>query len=90
MDPESTDIALSNIFSRYGNRCNNLKAICLADFTTKQKSHRSAKKEENKDEDFESEEYINYDERKILRYRRYKLGQDAVSYTHLDVYKRQV
>ena len=76
MDLVSIDITLSNIFSRYANRCNNLENICLVDFATEYKSNRRSKKEENKDEDFESEEYRNYDKRKILRYRRYKLGQD--------------
>ena len=85
MDPESTDISLPNIFSRYANRCNNLETICLADFSPEYKSNRRAKNKEKNNEDFESEEYIDCYKRKILRYRRYRLDQDEYNF-----YREQV
>ena len=44
MNPVSIDTALSNIFSRHEDKCNNLEDICPADFATEHKSNRRAKK----------------------------------------------
>lgn len=80
MDPESNDIALSNVFSKYANRSNNLNNVCLADFATEYKSNsKHINKEAYEDTNFESEDYSKL-KRKILRYRRYKLIQDEYNF----------
>lgn len=80
LDPDSKDVFMTNIFSKYSNRSAFKENLCLADFVAFYSNNRAITEDENDDGDVDAVRVEQRRKARVIRYRRYELQKDESNY----------